>query len=578
MTKVFAAHLRALWGVCARIFFALLVATPSFALDRDQWRRLLHFDGSKSRVDGPGFFLSEKGARDPEAELQATIQKFRSEPEARCRFPARFELLEKEFALMKVACPELDRFHQQMRAQSVSLVFSTAYSNNPGSMFGHTFLRFKTGGPALLDPTISYAAQVGDGVEPLYVLRGLFGGYRGVLSVVPYHMKVNEYVRSESRDLFEYELDLSEAERERLLDYFWEIQANAHLDYYFFDENCASLLLEALNVARPGLGLEVRGIHVTPGEAVRAVALAPGLVKRIDYRPSLKRRFEANLENLDERQIAEFEKVALRNDRPEATTDARVIETASLYADYVKDVARKERLLVRQSELPAASEIEIPAPPTRPELGHRPYRVEIAAVRGAETESEISFRPALHDLLDDDAGFSPHSQIEMASLALRVGKEFHLERATLASIVSLVPVSRYEKPLSWQLELDSRRLRECEDCQAAHARFGGGYAVAFNEQVAYAFVSGQAEVDRSLDRGHREGPVASLGAIAQLLPNWKLQLRAERWWIVTNELRDEVRVEQAVHLARAWDLRFAWTLVNAATDSGEAKLAIGHDF
>ncbi|MCB4757690.1 MAG: hypothetical protein LHV69_11790, partial [Elusimicrobia bacterium] len=49
------------------------------------WRRLLHYRPSllgfpRSDIDGPNFFLSKRGRRDPQAELDATLDAFFSPP------------------------------------------------------------------------------------------------------------------------------------------------------------------------------------------------------------------------------------------------------------------------------------------------------------------------------------------------------------------------------------------------------------------------------------------------------------------------------------------------------------------
>jgi hypothetical protein len=63
-------------------------------------------------------------------------------------------------------------------------------------------------------------------------------------------MKVNEYIHSESRDLWEYSLDLQKDDIKKLLDHLWELLWMSEFDYYFLDENCSYHLWNWLAVGK----------------------------------------------------------------------------------------------------------------------------------------------------------------------------------------------------------------------------------------------------------------------------------------------------------------------------------------
>ena len=122
------------------------------------WLRLLHYvprgSGFRSEVDGSGFFFAKQGRRDPLAELQASWAAFAtSEPRGvfklhpQCAFPERFRWLRQHLGWTGpvVPCPKLDEYMALFKEPSaVSVVFSSAFPNNPASMFGHTFLKIHT--------------------------------------------------------------------------------------------------------------------------------------------------------------------------------------------------------------------------------------------------------------------------------------------------------------------------------------------------------------------------------------------------------------------------------------------------
>ncbi|MGT0149952.1 Lnb N-terminal periplasmic domain-containing protein [Vibrio metschnikovii] len=100
---------------------------------------------------------------------------------------------------------------------------------------------------------INFAAEPEGNDNPaLYAMKGLFGFYPGRFTVMPYYRKVREYNDIESRDIWEYPLNLTEQEVERVLLHLWEMQL-AEFDYYFLDENCSYQLLALLELARDDL-------------------------------------------------------------------------------------------------------------------------------------------------------------------------------------------------------------------------------------------------------------------------------------------------------------------------------------
>ena len=120
--------------------------------------------------------------------------------------------------------------------------FSSGVLNNPASMFGHTFLRIDQKGQTeqtrILAYTIDYAARVPPDVGLEYGFKGIFGGYEGYFSTPPYYIKVQAYRDMENRDMWEYQLNLTPTQIDRLLMHAWEL-GNAYFDYFFFKENCS---------------------------------------------------------------------------------------------------------------------------------------------------------------------------------------------------------------------------------------------------------------------------------------------------------------------------------------------------
>ncbi|HVC08533.1 MAG TPA: DUF4105 domain-containing protein [Elusimicrobiota bacterium] len=195
--------------------------------------------------------------------------------QAQCRFPARYAWLDSKLHfdpanLAPRACPLLDRWKQKLSAQSVSVVFASAYLDNPSSMYGHTFLLIHHAGrPAderLLDYAVNYAARADTANGVLFAIDGLAGVFPGRYSAMPYYLKVQEYSNLESRDLWEYRLNLSSATLGRLINHIWEMRS-ASFPYYFFNRNCSYELLPLLDAAdpRPEFGARMAALRHPAG-------------------------------------------------------------------------------------------------------------------------------------------------------------------------------------------------------------------------------------------------------------------------------------------------------------------------
>ena len=221
-----------------------------------EWRQLLYYNSpaffERSWVDTPAFFLGRNGATDFEAEIIADLEALKQpltvkNEHFRCQFPARARWLTQRFALPNIplatwreGCPTLSRWFEIHDYSGASLVFSSYYPGNPASLFGHTLLRLKrrAAGADLLDDATNYAALVDSKDLGLtYAVAGLTGGYLGGFALVRYYEMLEQYANIESRDLWEYELDLNPEEVVMLRFRLYETLA-ARFRYRFLEGNC----------------------------------------------------------------------------------------------------------------------------------------------------------------------------------------------------------------------------------------------------------------------------------------------------------------------------------------------------
>ncbi len=584
--------------------------------DSRVWHRLLHykhhwFHGYESAVDGEGFFLSPHGKEDPRAELLATIEAFfrenpepvgRSKLSPQCAFPARLQFLERELGLRvkRELCPKFENFMARFNAESATLVFSAAYPNNPASMFGHTFLRInQKRGPSarvdLLDFGLSYAAMVPpDENNFLFMWFGLTGGYPGQLSMMPYYAKVNEYTNSESRDLWEYELNLSPEETKFMLANAWEVEMNAYLDYFFFDENCSWLILRFLEVAKPDWEISDFLVHAIPGETVKRITDVPSAVSKVNFRPSLYKKLLQQVTSLSAEDLATFRKTLSGDTAVETVDRAPVLDALLTRLQYEKQKDKDafvgewptllRRTLVKRSKTADDPDhrLAVVADGTRPDLGHHATRWSVGggiSDAGPRTGDFVEFgvRSAYHDLFNVDLGFSPFNEISFPGFTLRWyerARRLQMEEVEALAIVSLQPVTEAVSPLSWRARVAWTPQKDlgCISCRALRGEGGVGWSVmpGSDKNVLWSLFGVRAEVSSSLAERFRWLPWAEAGLGRSWGTRQKVVAFGRALWDVKERERQghffEAVLGQTHQFSREWEAR----LLVTATLRGES--------
>lgn len=506
------------------------------------WLRLGHyregtFGGYESEVDGKAFFLAEDGKTNPAAELRATLKSVFTAPVSPdaskehpfCRFPARLLWLSKELnfdwsKLPQQPCKDFAEFVGRMQPESLTLVFSSYYLNNPSSAFGHTFLRInkaKQGDEprqALLDYAIDFSATVDTNNAVVYAAKGLLGMFPGVYRRIQYFYKVREYNDFESRDIWEYELSLTPPEVLMVSAHIWEL-GSTYFDYYYLDENCSYHILGAIEVVRPDIELLS---HVNwpalPVDTLRALYRNDGLVRSVHYRPSARTLFQERLGRLDS---AEVDWVAELMGDPKTPfpkemseeQQVRILDASLDVADsmFAKELAKErderdrdsselqQTLLERRARILVQSEEFSIEPPLRltPHRVHPSRRLRLGSGWGPQRGAyhQLGFRLALHDLADPARGFPESAQIEFMPTTLRYFAEapqLWLEELDLVRIFSLSPWNRFELPMSWTVRAGWERLYDagCAGCLATTGEVGGGLTLsAFQDGLSWSLLA-----------------------------------------------------------------------------------------
>ncbi len=567
------------------------------------WHALMHYEPNwmgrvRSLLDGQGFFFSPNGKYDPYSELEASLKamgqalavgKFKLHPQ--CAFPERFRYLRTTFKMnLKIEpCPKIEEYMRTFNdPQAVSVVFSSAYPNNPASMFGHTFLRIHSSRRTdLLDVGVNFAAFVPPDENGFaFVWFGTTGGYKGAWSTEPYYVKVNDYSNFESRDLWEYELNLTQDEVVRLLHHFWELETNSNFDYYFFDENCSYQILAAVTAIKPDWDILQHRIYVIPGETVKNIAYIPGVVRNVKFRPSAHNRVHNRYWALTDSEQEEFFAL-VKGEKPVQESRSRfVLDTVAAYFDYLRNEKkgayketyekRREELLSHRATLGVATDAELarvrPADgTTQPDLGHEPYVWRIGGgVRGrnrsGKSFASLQLKSAYHDLLNNDQGFTRWSHIDFPWVEFQYSELDHnlwLEQLGGLAVSSFHPWTKIDRRPSWRFNSGIFTARDygCDDCRhlTVEAAIGAAVSVDGHRSVVYGLAGAKLDFYSQLERGYRYGPQIEIGWLASFSERYKVRLSALGQWDVDQKSRPQystlTRLDHAYSLSKNRELR-----------------------
>ena len=439
-------------------------------------------------------------------------------------------------------------------------------------MFGHTFLRINSEYDSkLLSYAVNYAADANPDKENgvIFAIKGLFGGYFGKYSLLPYYDKLKEYRDSEQRDIWEYDLDLTQEEALKMIRHIWELN-DTHSYYYFFTENCSYNMLWFLEAARPTIDLRKYFTYqVIPLETVHATK-NENIIKKSSYRASKRTLLLKYEELLDKKYIAlalllvdsKITSTLIVEDSEIETQQKMYILEASielLEYNFSKSKVTKERYLElfhslskARASLGLGEKIEIKTP-ANPLQSHQAIRTMIGAgVKEGKGVGYLGIRPAYHSLEDSNYGFLRGTQIEFLNIELSYTKDkIDIEDATILSIVSLAQRSYFFENLSWRTKFGWDR-----DSLDSSANFTGTVGIGFSwgNELGYSYI--MADPLFYLDDGFKSAIGTSVGFVFDKYSLMSTKVELTRRYYDVGETQNLFGLAQSFRLSQNMQLRF----------------------
>ena len=550
------------------------------------WHKLLMIPDTaflprSSIVTDPSFFIS--GEADPEKELRATIAAFfapttgDNNAHARCVHAARWEWFKDQVGIIEdpktaLPCKNLAIFLDVAHYEQVAIVFTNYFITNPASMFGHTFLKLRHTARRgakhhdLLDDAANFAASVDPDDVVLYPIKGLFGGYDGIFSLYPYHRKTQEYNNFESRDLWEYTLDLDAKETKQLTLMLWEL-GGKKLAYFYLNRNCSNVMLSLLEAAAPRLHLTSHFyLYAVPADTLRAVLAEARADEPPLYRPSSLSRYVIRLKRLSPTEVdlltalvkedsdyesgEKFLKSSPQWQACDQSCRVRILDAALEFFDYEERLAgdheperygkiRKLILAERAAITITSTSLDGERASTAIDLGHPSALIEakVGLAQGGEPFWQARWRPALHDLSAGSTGYNLGMELKFLDITLRSRPhekhvQPYLQDLVILSTMALPTELPLVHPVSWNYAIGMERDFAGGPFGGAsrnYFRLGGGKSWGDHHVLVYTML------DLNLAAapgGFHFGPMALWGIIYEAKPYLKLISTNHLEWIL----------------------------------------------
>ncbi|MFN3906247.1 MAG: DUF4105 domain-containing protein [Acinetobacter junii] len=524
------------------------------------WQRLMYADQSqKSEVTYDGYFYAKDGKNNLKNELEADVKALfintAENQSIRCKFPARSRWLIQQLnidteKLPIVKCPEFDQWINQIKPHKATLIYATDFMGNPSSMFGHTLLRLDPKDQKqlnLVSYAVNYAATVSGEDNWSYAWKGLTGQYPGEYSLMPYYRKVKEYGDFESRDLWEYELNLTPEETRFLVEHIWEMQ-HVSFPYYFVSDNCAYRLLGLIDLVRPNLDLKKQFNYAAiPIETLKAVD-QQDLVKEVVYRPALETQLLSQAKQHGTPLAKVAHQIAFQDvgkaqpllEKFNQHDQAKILEMAydDLYLQYISrqvdaDFAQPQlrQLLAERSQIDVEKQRQEPERPKKqPVEGHhaRNLSVNVGELQ-AQKFIELGHRQAYHDLIDPQGGYRLGTQLLFLDGNIQYrDDQLKLEHLDLLTVNSYNPIQPFKSPITWgfnlgwkQEALDQGNFSDDQQHGVMNLNMQAGYSLADYDRrhLCYAQMQSHFQGGRSLDKGWRVGLGPTVGCMNKWTDN-----------------------------------------------------------
>lgn len=440
----------------------------------DGWKALLYYQNQSLIVTDPKFYLSAD--KTLKSELAALLSELTTErkQEIICRFPARYFFLVQKMDYPEAPlekCEKLTEFKIRAPLEKAYIMFASENISVPSSMMGHIYLKIAglNHKKKYVEHAISFYTDV-DGINfPKLVFESLVLGKKGFYALAPGEPLKNNYLHLEGRNVWEFELKLTNQQKAILHNHLFELK-NIKLTYYFHTFNCATLINHIIRVAHPAgqnTGIE----WTTPLDVVRyiedhhlintqAVNLSnkwkiKSLIESSDFEP-------LTLELIKKNKIPDLIKHSIEHEQSYAF---KALELSRSYNNFLlseKSISKRTHDK-KVNELNHHLESFFPNSRLNFNSYKNPTKTKstaqlMASYANEKNESifQLTFLPASHFLEDDSSNYISESELQISRLTIGHNtrrNNFFVDEFNLYSATSFLPADTLTDGLSGKFRL-----------------------------------------------------------------------------------------------------------------------------
>lgn len=233
--------------------------TDSSLYNNKTWERLLIYSNGRSIVNkNSPFFISRNGYKNSKEEMFALVDKIFDNSQQNninvfYKYPARIRFIEQSLNISlqdlnnNTGNIDFEEFKKKVPADNIYLIFASENNHSPSSMMGHLFI--KISGNNGTEHAITFTALVSDKEPFKFYFKALTSNLPGGFILNPYKNIASRYLSEENRSLWEFEITLTEEEKELFLLHLWELK-EIQTKYEFITYNCATATVDLLKTAK----------------------------------------------------------------------------------------------------------------------------------------------------------------------------------------------------------------------------------------------------------------------------------------------------------------------------------------
>jgi hypothetical protein len=382
-----------------------------------------------------------------------------SSESARCRFPARDMWIRTQLNLPIASyehCLEFKEYLQKAPAEKISLIYASENIAQASSMMGHILLKLsgQNDQGQQVEHAVTFYTEVKGINVPKIMYDSLIVGKKGYFALSPFSEKRDYYARKEQRNVWIYDLALTERSRQLIHWHLWELH-QTQLRYFFHSYNCATFTQFILAISGNSTLRQTTGWS-TPLDVVKRVNQA-GLVRQTHMYPSSRSRvriLSAQQSTQWKRGIAEV--IAQQNLTlvPQTNVESERfmgLKTGQAYSDYLNETGKlsesswqtlSKQFSEKISELSQSYQIDL-SDYKSPLLAPNDSQWYGGWVHfGGEDYLRLGILPAAHSLDDDNRQSMSENELRLGDIALLINQKkqtIQLEQFQLYAMASYVP-------------------------------------------------------------------------------------------------------------------------------------------